>query len=152
MAKFSNVELNTPLWSCIDGWGTVIESKWNDMITVKFENITRSFTLDGKLRKEDKYPVLYFSEVELHGKDIFNLKSFLKNNIQLKKFKKEDDNWYFEYNDYGWDVNFEWDREIIGTFYFNKKDITSCEIEDILNKNKVTVDELQSVLKELSLF
>lgn len=63
---FSDAKVGERVWSLTEGWGTIIERSrpyTRYPLTVKFENITHSYTLWGRFRTSDHNPTLFWDEV-----------------------------------------------------------------------------------------
>jgi hypothetical protein len=65
---FRDAKVGDRIWNVVQGWGEVIQID-NDPIYplgIQFENgITEKFTLDGKGNRRDKYPCLYWDEIQI---------------------------------------------------------------------------------------
>lgn len=68
MAKFDNVKVGDKLWSSTDGWGAIYKISYTEgneyPLMVEFGESMSSYTLDGRLYATDKYPTLFFKELE----------------------------------------------------------------------------------------
>ena len=98
--------------------------------------------------REDLYPSLFWNEIKFEiPEKPFDLKEFLKENLEPKEFSNE------PYLDCigmksGSFRILTSEENVIGTVYF--KTISDYQkIEDVLNENKVTFEQLKQAFKEL---
>lgn len=154
MKKFSNAKVGDKVFSSVNGWGeiTSICSEGYYQIIVEFDNgDTTEYMPDGREFADDKYPTLFWNGFHIptneEDKKSFNLVDFLKENLEPKKFKNNEDNYAFCY-DYS-------DKKLFSHVSCQTEFPTQyfCFIKDeditVLNDNKVTPQQLKQAHNEL---
>lgn len=151
---FRDAKIGDRVWDFIWHWGTIINiSTGNDYpITVKFDsnNYIIAYKVNGIYASEDESPRLFWDEIKFKiPEKPFNLKEFLKENLEHKEF----------FNERSCDCigirgkNFKIltsEENVIGTVYFKTIEYEKIKkIEDALNENEVTPKQLKQAFKEL---
>lgn len=155
MAKFSNAKVGDRVWSVICGEGVIVAINTNSQypITVNFKNNpNKCFDKEGRNYIKHN-PELFWNEFHIptdeEDKKPFNLIEFLKENIEPTDFKSNEENLYIYYsykkNQFCYDsaININ----MITVVYLKCEDCYN--ITNILNKNKITPEQLKQAYKEL---
>lgn len=149
---FRNAKVGDRVWDLRFGWGAVtnIEETAIYPITVLFGNNRgdRSYTTDGKISIDDINPTLFWGETKLEiTVKPFDLKEFLKENLEPKNFKIGDCNLFLAFNT-GWYIGKSKRNNVIGTVYFKIK-TDDVYILETLNEEQITPEQLKQAYKEL---
>lgn len=160
MAKFDNAKVGDNVWSSKKGWGKITKidkSKVMDLLEVTFlissnydiEKIT--YTFDGRESLLDLYPTLFWNEVKLptdeEDKKPFDLVNFLRESLKVKKFIKNEDNYYLIYHHKTERLEQQCNAyaELDGVCF----NFISIAVMEKLNKEKITIDQLKQAYKTL---
>lgn len=151
---FRNAKVGDRVWDFSKGWGTVlnITLSENYPIFVKFDNSNRAdetYTYEGKANNSNVNPTLFWDEIHFSiPKKPFNLKEFLKENLEPKEFVFNESNYYLYWQnskqkiDYGYNIDYE-------DFKAHFKETNIVTVVETLNDNKITKKQLKQAFKEL---
>lgn len=160
MTKFSNIKIGNRVWSIQYKWGVVTSYYANliNSIDVLFDNgIRKTYTIEGKRKKEDAVPELFWNEFYIptdeEDKKPFDLVEFLKDNFDRKFFIKGDKNYQIVYSHFYNEFYFNYSDEYenIPVVFIKSKNCNNSikSLVDKLNENKVTKEQLIEAYKEL---
>lgn len=154
MPKFSNAKIGDRVWSSIYGWGEINGIYDGSILKVIFTDESKTvetyFTVDGKHNIGDKYPTLFWNEFHIpieEDKKSFDLVEYLKENLVPKKFVCGEYNYYcyFDGKNEKWYMNYDETTQDIKVYF----DDIDEYFADILNKNKITPQQLKKAYKTL---
>lgn len=154
MAKFSNGKIGDRVWSSIYGWGEINGIYDGSILKVIFTDESKTvetyFTVDGKHNIGDKYPTLFWNEFHIpieEDKKSFDLVEYLKENLVPKKFVCGEYNYYcyFDGKNEKWYMNYDETTQDIKVYF----DDIDEYFADMLNKNKITPQQLKNAFTEL---
>ena len=154
MPKFSNAKIGDRVWSSIYGWGEINGIYDGSMLKVIFTDESKTvetyFTVDGKHNIGDKYPTLFWNEFHIpieEDKKSFDLVEYLKENLVPKKFVCGEYNYYcyFDGKNEKWYMNYDETTQDIKVYF----DDIDEYFADMLNKNKITPQQLKKAYKTL---
>ena len=150
---FRNAKVGDRVWDFLKGWGTVIDTSWDEdyPIFVKFdyEEFKTCFTYKGFADADDKNPTLFWDEIKFEiPEKSFDLKEFLKENLEPKEFCFDENN-YFLYFNFKEEIDYSFTEltKSVADQYFTRKNIQ--KVVNILNKNEVTFEQLKQAFREL---
>lgn len=150
MAKFSNAKVGDKLWSIQLGDCEVTRISVA-LIECGNGNDVSTYTLEGKYFGSDLYPSLYWSNPNIVDESPFNLKEYLGNKLQPKKFRIGECNFcitYLKDNLNPYDYYVERNECLLGTLYFHEENIR--EVVETLNSRKIELSELIDTMNELN--
>lgn len=149
---FKNAKAGDRVWDYLYGWGTIKKTDFDIdyPILVKYDNEDNhdSFTYEGFKSLKHKSPILFWDEIKFEVPEKpFNLKEFLRENLELKEFEYEKKNYYFV-----WDSSEEFDYSYSSfhesiTPYFKRENMQI--VVDTLNRKGITFEDLKQAFKEL---
>lgn len=145
---FSKAKIGDRVWDFLYQYGTIDELKENTIL-VKFDSgITVAYNLNGSSGYPVNVQTLFWNKIEFEiPKKPFNLKDFLKDNLEPKEFEHDGYNYFFY-----WDCAKEKFCYVYSTnnqyiqLYFSEN---IKEVVKILNKNKIKFHQLKQAFKEL---
>lgn len=150
---FKNAKVGDRVWDFLFGWGTIInicedENHYPIEVMFELEDRTHEYKLDGK-RYAARNQTLFWDEIKFEiPKKPFNLKEFLRENLEPKEFKCDENNYFLYWNEST--ENFGYLYSTFGEYmqpYFTIKNIQ--EVIDTLNENCVALKDLKQAFKEL---
>lgn len=148
---FRNAKVGDRVWDFRFGWGNIkkIDLDKDYPICVELYNNTQTYTTDGKYREFDKNPVLFWDEIKFEiPKKPFNLKEFLKENLEPKEFVPYEENYYLYTCDIFTDIYFAFEKtKFTIQPYFEKENIEM--VCDELSRRNITLEQLKQAFKEL---
>ena len=148
---FKNAKVGDRVWDFSKSWG-IIEKICDDdyPIVVLFENKEiETFTFEGKYSCSDLYPRLFWNEIKFEiPEKPFNLKEFLRENLEPKEFEYEKSNYYLVWDsrEEEFDYSYSSFHESI-TPYFKRENMQI--VVDTLNRKSITFEDLKQAFKEL---
>ena len=150
---FKNAKVGDRVWDFSNGWGTIERTDFdiNYPILVKFDNGNNddSFTYEGFKNRIHKNPTLFWNEIKFETpKKPFNLKEFLRENLEPKEFEYEKSNYYLVWDsrEEEFDYSYSSFHESI-TPYFKRENMQI--VVDTLNRESITFEDLKQAFKEL---
>lgn len=159
MLKFDNAKVGDRVFDLLKGWGTIGAIRKNEEYPIYVNADIDSFctfTLDGKRYVKDLTPTLFWNEVKLpndeEDKKPFDLVEFLRENLEPRDFRGGTNNieLRFSHKSNKWKWNWSVLNQSIGAVYFRDRNNGILHyIIDILNKNKITPQQLRNAYREL---
>ena len=150
---FKNAKVGDRVWDFSNGWGTIERTDFdiNYPILVKFDNGDNddSFTYEGFKNRIHKNPTLFWDEIKFEiPEKPFNLKEFLRENLEPKEFEYEKSNYYLVWDsrEEEFDYSYSSFYESI-TPYFERENMQI--VVDTLNRKGITFEDLKQAFKEL---
>ena len=154
MAKFENAKVGDRVFDLLKGWGTIVEIRKNEEYPIYVNADIDSFctfTLEGKRYVKDVTPTLFWNEfhvpTEEEDKKTFDLVEYLKENLKPKEFVCGEYNYYYFFwaNDEEWSICNDVLNQDIKVYF----DVRSEDFINMLNKNKITPQQLRNAYREL---
>lgn len=155
MLKFDNVKVGDRVFSIqyglgtIDRFGTVNDHK---VFKVDFDNGDYEWYFkDGRVNIDDVNPTLFWNgfriPTEEEDKKPFDLVEFLRENLKPKEFVCGEYNYYYFFwaKDEEWSVCYDAINQDIKVYFED----SNYYFIDILNKNKITPQQLRNAYREL---
>ena len=145
------------VYSMYDGKGKITNIRFFEtyQLEVEFKNKNKVeyFRFDGKYDSSDDMPTLFFEKPEFEfPKKRFDLIGFLKENVEIAE-EKNDKNFRFGYSHktkkYSLIPEFGNVFEFACKYFKTKSDITTEDIEKVLNNNDLKFSDFKNALKEL---
>ena len=145
------------VYSLYDGKGKITNIRFFEtyQLEVEFKNKNKIeyFRFDGKYDSSDDMPTLFFEKPEFEfPKKRFDLIGFLKENIEIAE-EKNDKNFRFCYSHktkkYSLIPEFGNVFEFACKYFKTKSNITTKDIEKVLNNNDLKFSDFKNALKEL---
>lgn len=145
------------VYSLYDGKGKITNIRFFEtyQLEVEFKNKNKIeyFRFDGKYDSSDDMPTLFFEKPEFEfPKKRFDLIGFLKENIEIAE-EKNDKNFRFCYSHktqkYSLIPEFGNIFEFACKYFKTKSNITTEDIEKVLNNNNLKFSDFKNALKEL---
>lgn len=150
---FKNAKVGDRVWDYLYGWGTIKKTDFDIdyPILVKYDNKDNhdSFTYEGFENLIHKRPTLFWDEIKFEAPEKpFNLKEFLRENLEPKEFEYEKNNYYLVWgsSEEEFDYSYSSFHESI-TPYFKRENMQI--VVDTLNRKSITFEDLKQAFKEL---
>lgn len=145
---FNDAKIGDRVWDFLYKYGTIEELKENTIL-VKFDSgINVAYNLNGSSGYPVNVQTLFWNKIEFKiPKKPFNLKDFLKDNLEPKEFEYDEHNYFFY-----WDCTKEKFCYVYSTnnkylqLYFSEK---IKDVVKVLNENEIKFEQLRQAFKEL---
>ena len=146
---FKNAKVGDIVWDFLHKYG-IIEKLEENTILVKFNSgVKVTYNLNGSCGYPVDTQTLFWNEIKYDiPEKPFNLKEFLRENLEPKEFEYEKSNYYLVWDsrEEEFDYSYSSFHESI-TPYFKRENMQI--VVDTLNRESITLEDLKQAFKEL---